>query len=127
MNRAFAVGLSLLIGFMFGAIGAGSLHAHKNPRSAYAVIEVDEITDQATFEAVFPKLRAVSETFGGRTIMEAGNITGRDRMPPRRFVVVAFDSMEDAEAWSTASAQGEVDHARDKSAKARSFLVDGAP
>jgi hypothetical protein len=35
--------------------------------------------------------------------------------------------MEDAEAWSTASAQGEVDQARDKSAKARSFLVDGAP
>jgi uncharacterized protein (DUF1330 family) len=127
MNRAFAVGLSMLIGFMFGALGAGSLHAHKNPRSAYAVVEVDEITDQATFEAVFPKLRAVSEAFGGRTIMEAGNITGRDRMPPRRFAVIAFDSMEDAEAWSTASAQGEMDHVRDKSARARSFLVDGAP
>jgi uncharacterized protein (DUF1330 family) len=127
MNRAFAVGLAMLICFMFGALGVGSLHAHKNPRSAYAIIEVDDITDQAAFEAVFPQLRAVSETFGGRTIIEGGNITGRDRVPPRRFAVIAFDSMEDAEAWSTASAQGEVDQARDKSAKARSFLVDGAP
>jgi uncharacterized protein (DUF1330 family) len=125
MKRAFALGLSMLVGLMLGAVG--SLHAHKKFRSAYAIIEVDDITDQATFEAAFPKLHAVSEAFGGKTIIEAHEITGRDTMPPKRFAVIAFDSMEDAEAWSTASAQSELDRIRDKSARARSFLVEGAP
>jgi uncharacterized protein (DUF1330 family) len=126
MKRAFTLGLSMLIGSMLGAVGISSLHAHKRPASAYAVIEVDEITDQATFAAFFPKLRAVSEAFGGMIMIEANRITGRDAMPPKRFAVIAFDSMEDAEAWSAASAEAELDRLRDGSAKARSFLVDGA-
>ena len=109
MKQAFAVALSTLIGFMFGA-----LHAHKKPRSAYAVIETDDITDQATFAAAYPKLLALSEAFGDKTIIEAGRITGRDMVPPKRFAVIA-------------SAQGELDRIRDRSAKTRSFLVDGAP
>jgi uncharacterized protein (DUF1330 family) len=123
MRQVFAVALSMLIGFMFGALGTGSLQAHRTG-GAYAVIEVDDIIDQAGFAAAYPKLLAVSEAFGGRTIIEADRITGRDRVPPRRFAVIAFDRMADAEAWSAASAEGEVDQMWDKSARARSFLVD---
>jgi uncharacterized protein (DUF1330 family) len=127
MKQASALAVSMLIGSLLGAVGISSLHAHKSLPSAYAVIEVDEITDPASFAAVLPRLRAVSEAFGGRTIVETNTITGRDAVPPRRFAVIAFDSMEDAEAWSTSSAQSELDRIRDTSAKARSFLVDGSP
>jgi uncharacterized protein (DUF1330 family) len=127
MTRTFALGLSMLIGFMLGAVGVSGLQAHKKPAGAYAIIEVNEITDAMSLDAVFHEMRELSETFGGQTFIEARYITGRDVMPPRRFAVIAFDSMEDAEAWSTSSAEGELDQIRDKSAKGRSFLVDGLP
>ncbi len=127
MKRAFALGLSMLIGALLGAVGIGDLHAHKKLPGAYAIIEVNEIADQAALGAIFPRIRELSEAFGGKIVVEANRITGRDAMPPKRFAVIAFDSMEDAEAWSTASAEGEIDRIADKSAKGRSFLVEGAP
>ena len=54
------------------------------------------------------------------------------RIPPRwcrreaRLVVIAFDSVEKAKAWDSSPAQKEIDAIRQKSAKARSFIVDGA-
>jgi uncharacterized protein (DUF1330 family) len=127
MKRKFALGLAMLIGCMLGAAGVSGLQAHKKPPNAYAIIEVNEITDPMSLEAVFHKTRELSETFGGQIVTEGHRMIGRDMMPPRRFAVIAFDSMEDAEAWSTSSAQGELDHLRDQGAKGRSFLVDGMP
>jgi uncharacterized protein (DUF1330 family) len=127
MKRIFALGLAMLTGYMLGAVSVSGSQAHKKPPSAYALIEVNEITDPISLEAVLHKMRDVSETFGGQTIVEARNIIGRDVMPPRHFAVIAFDSMEDAEAWSTSSAEGALDRVRDKWAQGRSFLVDGMP
>jgi uncharacterized protein (DUF1330 family) len=127
MKRTFALGLSMLASYMLGASSVTGLQAHNKPAGAYAIIEVGEITEPTSLETVFHKMRDVSETFGGHTIVEARNIIGRDIVPPKRFAVIAFDSMEDAEAWSTPSAQGELDQARDTWAKGRSFLVDGTP
>ncbi len=127
MKRTLALGLSMLAGYLLGAISVSGLQAHKRPPSAYALIEVGDITDPTGLEANFQKMRAVSETFGGQTIAEARNIIGRDMVPPTRLAVIAFDSMEDAEAWSRSAAQGELDRAREKSAKGRSFMVDGRP
>ena len=127
MKQAFALGISMLIGSLLGAIGISGLHAERKLAGAYAIIEVNEIADQTALGAILPRIRAVSEEFGGRIIIEAARITGRDAMPPKRFAVIAFDTMEDAEAWSTASAEGELDQIADKSAKGRSFLVESAP
>ena len=98
MKRAFALGLSMLVGSVWGAIGVGGLQAHKKLPGAYAIIEVNEVADQAALQAVLPRIRAMSESFGGRIVVEADRIMGRDATPPRRFAVIAFDSMEDAEA-----------------------------
>ncbi len=127
MKQAFALGISMLIGSLLGAVGISGLHAQKKLPGAYAIIEVDEIADQIALRAILPRIREVGEQFGGKLMIEAGRITGRDAMPPKRFAVIAFDSMEDAEAWSTASAESELDQIADKSAKGRSFLVEGAP
>jgi uncharacterized protein (DUF1330 family) len=127
MTRTVALGFSMLTGYLLGGVSVSGLHANNKPPGAYAIIEVNEITDRTSLDAVFRKMREVSETFGGQTIVEAHNIIGRDMVPPNRFAVIAFDSMEDAEAWSTSSAQGELDQARDTWAKGRSFLVDGLP
>jgi uncharacterized protein (DUF1330 family) len=59
--------------------------------------------------------------------MRTGKITAIDGTPPKRFVVIAFDSMEKAQAWDNSPAQKEVNATRVKTTKSRVFIVDGMP
>lgn len=114
MTRAIALALTMLAGALLGAAGIDKLDAHGKPLRAYAVIEIDEVMDQRVLHDILVKTSSVAERFGGRTITQAGSITGRDMVPPN----------DDAQAWSTSSAEAELDQARDRAAKTRSFLVD---
>src|SRR5215471_1820304 len=124
MTRALAFAFSILTGIILGAAGVDKLNARSKPLRAYAVIEIDEIKDQRALQEILAKMSAVAQSFGGRTITEAGNITGRDAMPPNKVVLIAFGNIDDAEAWSTSSAEADLDEAREKAAKAGSFLID---
>jgi uncharacterized protein (DUF1330 family) len=57
--------------------------------------------------------------------MRTNNITASDGTPPNRFVVIAFDSLEKAKAWTASAAQKEVDAIRAKTTKSRVFYVEG--
>jgi uncharacterized protein (DUF1330 family) len=63
--------------------------------------------------------------FGGKYVIRTENIVGAIGTPPKRFVVIAFDSMDKAKAWSASTAQQEVDAIAAKSLNSRRFLVDG--
>jgi uncharacterized protein (DUF1330 family) len=63
--------------------------------------------------------------FGGQYLVRTENITNLDGTPPKRFVVIAFDSMDKAKAWSSSPSQKEVDALRMKATKSRQFLVEG--
>ena len=52
-------------------------------------------------------------------------ITSLDGTPPKRFVVIAFDSIEKAKAWDASPGQKEVTDIRLKSTNSRSFIADG--
>jgi uncharacterized protein (DUF1330 family) len=123
MMRALALTFSMLTGVV-AATGVDRLKAHGNSLHGYAIIEIDGVMDQGVLQDVLTRTSSVAASFGGRTITEAGSITGRDAVPPNKVILIAFDSIEDAEAWSTSAAEAELDRARDKAAKARSFLVD---
>jgi uncharacterized protein (DUF1330 family) len=125
MMRALALAFSILTGVVIAATGVDRLKAHGNSHHAYAIIEIDGVMDQGVLQDILTRTSAVAASFGGRTITDAGNITGRDAVPPNKVILIAFDSIEDAEAWSTSAAEAELDRARDKAAKARSFLIDG--
>ena len=123
--RALALAFSILTGVAIAAAGVDRFKAHGNSLHAYAIIEIDGVMDQRVLQDVLTRTSSVAASFGGRTITEAGGITGRDAVPPNKVILIAFDSIEDAEAWSTSAAEAELDRARDKAAKARSFLIDG--
>jgi uncharacterized protein (DUF1330 family) len=124
MNRLAALAMALLAGAAIGAAAVNGLNAQGTP-GAYAVVDISEITDQNTFGQILPKALPASEAFGGKYIVRTSKITALDGTPPQRFVVIAFDSVENAKAWDSSALQKEVNDLRKKSTKSRVFIADG--
>jgi uncharacterized protein (DUF1330 family) len=125
MNRSIALGLAMLAGAALGAIVTGALHAQGRPPGAFAVIDVSEIIDPDVLnKQIFPKETPSLVPFGGQYVMRTQNVTGIDGTPPKRFIVIAFGSLQAAKAWSDSAAQKEIDALRMKSTKSRAFIVD---
>lgn len=117
--------LALVAGVSVGGVVVQGLHAQaKAP--AYVVVDIADITDPEGFKAIPPK--AGPETlapFGGRYIIRTESITALDGIAPKRFVVIAFDSVEKAQAWKASASSRAVDAIRDKTTKSGQFLVEG--
>ena len=58
-------------------------------------------------------------------IARTDKITNIDGVPPARFVIIAFDSVAQAQAWDKSAPQQEVDTLRKQSTTSRSFIVEG--
>ena len=123
MNRLIALGLTLLAGVAIGAVALGGLHAQGKP-GVYAVIDISEITDPDTFKTLGPKVGPAMAGTGAQFIMRTENITAVDGTPPKRFVVIGFDSLDKAKAWRASPLQKEIDAIRGKSTKSREFFVE---
>jgi uncharacterized protein (DUF1330 family) len=126
MRKFFALGLAMLVGAAGGAAAVSGLNAQTKAPGAYAVIDISEVTNPETFKALLAKAEAPVLAAGGNFVIRSEKITARDGVAPARFVVIAFDSMEKAKLWDRLPAQKEIDDMRAKSAKARSFIVDGS-
>jgi uncharacterized protein (DUF1330 family) len=124
MNQRIALALATLAGVAIGATAIQGLHAQaKAP--VYAVIPILKITDADTFKQVGPKAAAAMPASGGHYIIRSDKITPLDGNPPQRLVVIAFDSMEQAQAWHNSAAQKEIDELRTKSTTSLSFIIEG--
>jgi uncharacterized protein (DUF1330 family) len=122
-NRKLTI--ALVAGIAAGGAIMQGLHAQAKP-PVYVVVDIFDITDPDGFK-VIPAL-AGPETlapFGGRYVIRTDKITALDGTPPKRFVVIAFDSVEKAQAWKASESSKKVDVIRDKTTKSSQFLVDG--
>jgi uncharacterized protein (DUF1330 family) len=90
-----------------------------------AIVDIGEVTDPNLFKTLGPKAGPANEAFGGKFIVRTETITALDGTPPKRIVVIAFDSIEKAKAWDASPAQKEVTDIRLKSTKSRSLIADG--
>jgi uncharacterized protein (DUF1330 family) len=127
MNQRIALGLTLLAGVAIGATAINGLHAQSKTPGAYAVVDIGEMIDQNLFtQQLLPKVTpATLAASGGKYLIRTDNITSLDGTAPKRFVVIAFDTMDKAKAWSSSPSQKEVDALRMKATKSRQFLVEG--
>jgi uncharacterized protein (DUF1330 family) len=125
MKQMITVAIAMTAGAFFGAVAVGGLHAQGKP-GAYAVVDIGEISDPDTFKTLLPKAGPAMSAFGGQFVARTEKITAVQGTPPKRFVIIGFDSVEKAKAWSESPAQKEVDAIRDKSTKSREFIIDGA-
>jgi uncharacterized protein (DUF1330 family) len=125
MNSNYKLAISLVAGIAVGAAVIQGLHAQAVP-AAYVVVDISDITDPEGFKAIPPK--SGPETlapFVGKYVIRTEKITALDGTSPKRFVVIAFDSVEKAKAWKASASSKEVDVIRDKTTKSSQFLVEG--
>jgi uncharacterized protein (DUF1330 family) len=124
MKTFYTVSLAMLAGVAFGAAAVSGLNAQNKAPGAYAVIDISEITDLEVFKTLLPKTAASNAPFGGQTAVQTENIAALDGTPPKRFVIVGFDSIDRAKAWYASAAQKEVNAIRAKSTKSRAFIAE---
>ena len=117
-----AVTLAIMAGFGVGTLAGQSLGQVAPP--AYVVTLFDSGLKSAS-DTDYPSLNpATFQPYGGHYIIHFGRTVSFDGSPPNRFVVIAFDSMKNAQAWHSSDAFRQSYDAR-KLSDVRAFAVEG--
>ena len=119
--------LAVLIGTVIGIAGAAVIHARQvKVAPAYVIAEV-EVTDPATFQKYSDKVAGTLAPFNGHYLVRGGKLLSLEGEgeAPKRFVVIAFDSVEKAKGWEDSPAYSAIKPIRHKSAKSRVFIAEG--
>jgi uncharacterized protein (DUF1330 family) len=110
--------------------GGASRASRPGHSPAYVVIPILKINDAAAFKAgVLDKGSASAaevKALGGHFVIRSEQFTRLDGTPPERLIVIAFDTIEKAQAWANSPTAKEVNAARIKSTNSLSFIVEGA-
>jgi len=122
MKTHYALAL-VVAGFGFGILADQSIAQISSP-PAYVVTLFDSGLRSAT-DTDYPSLNpATFQPYGGHYIIHFGKTVSFDGRPPNRFVIIAFDSMEKAQAWHSSDAFRQSYDAR-KLSDVRAFAVEG--
>jgi len=125
MKTRYTVALSILAGVALGAAAVQALHAQAKP-IAYVVAEID-VTNPEPYEKEYVPIAAKAITDGGgKYLVRGGETAAMYGEPPKpRIAVMAFESMEKAQAAFNSSAYKEAKKVGDKYAKFRIYAVEG--
>ena len=124
MTTKYKLAIALVAGAALGGGVIQQLQAQMKPPT-YVVVAIRKITDAEAYKGVLEKAPAAMKGSGGEFVIRTDKITSLDGPPPARFVLIKFDSVEQAQAWHTSAAQMEVDAIRVKSSDSLSFIVEG--
>jgi uncharacterized protein (DUF1330 family) len=117
--------LALLAGVAIGVTGATVIHAQQVKSPPVYVISEVEVTDPVTFQKYAEKAPATIAASGGHFLVRGGKTEAYEGDPPKRIVVIAFDSAEQARGWYYSPAYEAIKPIRHSSAKTRGFTVEG--
>jgi uncharacterized protein (DUF1330 family) len=95
-------------------------------QGAYYLSEF-EVTDA---EGIRPYSAAVESTFqpyGGRYVVRGGKVTSLEGAPTQRIIMIAFPTMERAQAWYDSEAYRALRPIRQRSATSRVFILGALP
>ncbi len=124
MKVNYKMVLMLLGGVAFGGAAIQGLHAQATPK-AYVVTEVEVINQEAQ-NAYLPKVGEVIKSTGGTYLARGGKIValeGGDA--PKRVTIVAYDSLEKAQAARNSPAWTALNAERNKAIKVKSYVTEG--
>jgi uncharacterized protein (DUF1330 family) len=127
MRTRYTVTLAMLAGFGLGAVAVQGLHAQAKP-PVYYIAEIEPTNLESYTKEYAPKAQAVIKAAGGRFLAAGQKVTAIEGDPPRpRVAIIAWDSMEQIQAWRNSAAFKELLPTREKMAKFRGFTVEGLP
>ena len=95
-------------------------------RPAYLIAEV-EVTDPAGFSEYVERAVPTLAPYNARLLVRGKAHAKEGTQPVGDIVVVAFESLEDAERWYSTSPYKDTIPLRQRSANTRLFLVEGEP
>jgi uncharacterized protein (DUF1330 family) len=121
--------LAMLVGLGLCAAAVPGLHAQTKPL-IYYIIEIELTNPDAYAKEFAPKAQAIIKGAGGRFLAVGGAaatgakpLTGVEGDPPKRVVVLGWDSMEKIRTWWTNPEYVALRKVGDKYAKFRSYFV----
>jgi uncharacterized protein (DUF1330 family) len=126
MKQAAKVSMRFLVGFAVGAGVINALQAQGTKKAAYVIADV-EVTDQAAFSAYAAKVPETLKPYNGRIVVRAKPIPKEGAAPPGNIVLIAFNSLEDAENWYVSPSYSPLILERQKAAKTQLYIVEGLP
>jgi uncharacterized protein (DUF1330 family) len=117
-----------LTGVATGVVGLTALHAQAPSNAvppAYYIAEF-ELTDPEGIRPYSAGVAATFEPFGGRFIVRGSESAALEGERPKgRLVIIAFDSVEKAQAWYNSAEYQRLKPARQRSGNSRTFIVEG--
>jgi uncharacterized protein (DUF1330 family) len=125
MKTNHKLSLAVLAGASIGVAGATAIHAQQaKVPPGYVIAEVD-VTDPTTFQKYREKIPGTLAPFNGHHLIRGGKTQSVEGEAPKRFVLIAFDSMEKAQAWWDSPVYEAIKSIRQSSAKSRVFIAEG--
>jgi uncharacterized protein (DUF1330 family) len=125
MKTHFKVAIALVAGATIGGAAIQGLHAQATPK-AYVVTEI-EIINQEAQNAYLPKVGEVIKSTGGTYLARGGKIVALEGEAPKRVTIVAYDSLEKAQASRNSPAWAALSAERSKAIKTKSYVTEGLP
>jgi uncharacterized protein (DUF1330 family) len=125
MKTHFKVAIALVAGAAIGGAAIQGLHAQSTPK-AYVVTEI-EVINQEVQNAYLPKVGEVIKSTGGTYLARGGKIVALEGEAPKRVTIVAYDSLEKAQASRNSPAWAALSAERSKAIKTNSYVTEGLP
>ena len=128
MQTQYAISLAVLIGVGLGVAGVSAIRAQtKAPPPAYVIAEID-VSNQEGYakEYLPPSSRALLDN-GARYLARGSKTVSIKGEPPKRIVVLSFESLERAQAAFASLAFVDAAKIGEQYAKFRIYAVEGIP
>jgi uncharacterized protein (DUF1330 family) len=93
---------------------------------AYYVSEF-EVTDAEGIRPYSAAVEATFQPYGGRYVVRGGKVAPLEGAPTQRLIMIAFPSMERAQAWYDSEAYRALRPIRQRSANSRVFILGALP
>ncbi|HUX45370.1 MAG TPA: DUF1330 domain-containing protein [Terracidiphilus sp.] len=109
-----------------------SVHAQNPPPrtsipKAYAIAEIN-VTNPVAYKKYLATVTPIVAEFGGKYLVRAGQIVPIEgQAPTGRFIVIEFPSLVIAEKFESSPQYKAIAPLRQRAARTRLFLVEGAP
>jgi uncharacterized protein (DUF1330 family) len=120
--------LTVFAAVVIGALALKGPHAQTPSARTLPAFYISEfeVTDPEGLKPYSARVASTFEPFGGRYIVRGGTIAPLEGEAPKgRIVIIAFESMEKAQAWYDSPAYQELKPIRHKAAQSRVFIVEG--
>ena len=121
--------LAAVASIAIGTFGTGAILAQtqSQPKRPAFYISEFELSDPEGIKPYSQQVEATFAPFTGRYVVRGGQTASLEGDQPKRIVMIAFDSMAQAQAWYDSPAYRAIRPIRLQSAKSRVYIVEGAP